>query len=542
MVLVPVLGAVGVVFLVKNFAPEAKGHGVPEVMDAIYYGGGKIRPVVALVKSLASALSIGSGGSVGREGPIIQIGSSFGSTVGQAPATPPLATDHADCRRGRWRDRRDLQHTRRRRPICPGDHDARGQRADARACGNLHGDGDVHRPTVFRSSPFVCDSRDLEQPYFHVSSPGVLVAYLPLGIVVGLLSAAFIRLIYAFEDFFTQKVKGGYYVQHMAGMLVVGAIMYALMVCFGHYYIEGVGYATVQDILSGTESSRALLLLLLALKLLATSLTLGSGASGGIFSPALFLGATVGGAYGVLLQRLFPEMAISPPAFAVAGMAGMVGGSTGAAMAAIVMIFEMTLDYRVIIPMTITVAISYGVRKVVCSESIYTLKLARRGHYMPDALQTNAHFLIRASELMDRHFLPVPAAATLDEVAVLLAKDDSMTFYLVVDGETVKGILTRDRAQVMVRQNEKSVSAGDMPLMPFIIVPISAHLVDIVEALHTNRAQVALASNELRDASPVHIQGVIDKTRILDSVADALQIYYPRPRLRSGVRLPRKPA
>lgn len=88
-VLVPVLGAVGVAFLVKNFAPEAKGHGVPEVMDAIYYGGCNIRPVVALVKTLASAVSIGSGGSVGREGPIIQIGSSFGSTVGQLLRLPP---------------------------------------------------------------------------------------------------------------------------------------------------------------------------------------------------------------------------------------------------------------------------------------------------------------------------------------------------------------------------------------------------------------------------------------------------------------------
>ena len=97
---------------------------------------------------------------------------------------------------------------------------------------------------------------EMEQPYFRVSSPGVLVAYLPLGIFLGLLSAAFIRSIYAFEDFFTQKVKGGYYVQHMAGMLAVGAIMYVLMIRFGHYYIEGVGYATVQDILLGTESSR----------------------------------------------------------------------------------------------------------------------------------------------------------------------------------------------------------------------------------------------------------------------------------------------
>src|SRR6185437_303560 len=82
-ILVPIIGAVGVTFLVSKFAPEAKGHGVPEVMDAIYYKGGIIRPVVAVVKSLASAVSIGSGAAVGREGPIIQIGSALGSTLGQ---------------------------------------------------------------------------------------------------------------------------------------------------------------------------------------------------------------------------------------------------------------------------------------------------------------------------------------------------------------------------------------------------------------------------------------------------------------------------
>jgi CIC family chloride channel protein len=383
---------------------------------------------------------------------------------------------------------------------------------------------------------------ELEQPYFHVSSPGALIAYVPLAILVGLLSAAFIRSIYVFEDFFTKKVKGGYYVQHMAGMLTVGVSMYALMVSFGHYYVEGVGYATVQDILSGKESRSALLLLLLALKLLATSLTLGSGASGGIFSPALFLGATIGGAYGVLLQRLFPGMTISPSAFAVAGMAGMVGGSTGAAMAAIVMIFEMTMDYRVIIPMTITVAISYGVRKVVCPESIYTLKLVRRGHYMPDALQANAHFLKRASELMDAHFLPIASSTSLDEVTALLKKNDTTAFCLVVDGNTVKGILTRDRADGLGRQIEKPVSVGEVPLMPFVIVPVSAHLVDIVEALQAKRASVALVSSEPREASPDHIQGVVDKTRIIDSVADDLQLYYERPRVSSGGRRPRKPA
>ena len=163
------------------------------------------------------------------------------------------------------------------------------------------------------------------------------------------------------EDFFDRKIKGGYYVRHALGMLLVGIQMALLFVFLGHYYIDGVGYATIQDVLSGALLSFPILLLLLGMKLLSTSLTLGSGASGGVFSPALFMGAALGGLYGVGLQYLFPGLGISPPAFAIAGMAGIVGGSTGAAMTAIVMIFEMTLDYNVIIPLTITVAISYEI-------------------------------------------------------------------------------------------------------------------------------------------------------------------------------------
>jgi CIC family chloride channel protein len=184
-----VIGAVGVAFLVKNFAPEAKGHGVPEVMDAIYYGGGKIRPVVALVKSLASALSIGSGGSVGREGPIIQIGASFGSTMGQVLRLPPwqritliaggagagIAATFNTPVGGVLFALEIMMHEVSARTLVP----VAICTATATYIGQL----------FFGPHPsFVIP--EMEQPYFHVSSPGVLVAYLPLGILLGLLSAA----------------------------------------------------------------------------------------------------------------------------------------------------------------------------------------------------------------------------------------------------------------------------------------------------------------------------------------------------------------
>ncbi len=220
---------------------------------------------------------------------------------------------------------------------------------------------------------------EFEQAYFIPLSPWLLIPYAALGVFMGFTSTLYIRTLYFFEDFF-DKLKGmNPYLRHAGGMLAVGVIMYGTFLGTGLYYVDGVGYGAVQDILTEHLTSIYIFILLFVLKLLTTSLTLGSGGSGGIFSPALFLGATAGGAFGILQQHLFPGISIDPPAFAVAGMAGMVGGVTGAAMTAIVIIFEMTLDYNVILPITITVALSYGLRTMLLKESIYTLKLVRRG-------------------------------------------------------------------------------------------------------------------------------------------------------------------
>lgn len=381
-VLVPTLGAAGVVFLVKNVAPEAKGSGVAEVMDAIFYHKGKIRPIVAVIKSLASALSIGSGGSIGREGPIIQIGSTFGSAISQifkisirqritligAGAGAGIAATFNTPVGGVLFTVEMLLHEASARSLVP----VAISTATATYVGRYF--FGVHPSFIIPQ---------LEKTYFHLTNPWVLMAYIGLGLLTGLVSAAFIKSIYGFKDLLDNHVKGGYHVRHLTAMFLVGITMYVLWIGFGHYYIEGVGYATIQDVLSGTLNQLPLLLLLFFLKLISTSLTRGSGASGGIFSPGLFMGVTLGGAYGIALGRMFPTLGISPAAFAVAGMAGVIGGSTGAVMTAIVMIFEMTLDYTVIVPMTITVTLSYGIRKMLSPQSIYTLKLARRGHFVP---------------------------------------------------------------------------------------------------------------------------------------------------------------
>jgi CIC family chloride channel protein len=405
-ILVPVLGAIGVAFLVQTFAPEAKGHGVPEVMAAIYHHDGRIRPIVALIKSLASALSIGSGGSVGREGPIIQVGAAFGSTLGQLVAMPA-----------------------RQRALLI----AAGAGGGIAATFNTPIGGIVFAVELmlpFATAPSLlvvalsCVTATYigraffgTLPSFNVPSlallagPNLALSVLPwfavFGLLLGVLAWLLTRGIYWFEDLF-DAMPGNYYTRHISGMLLVGLVMYGFMTLsenyFGqpnHYYIQGVGYATILDILRGDLTAWGFLLLLVVIKLSMTCLTLGSGASGGVFSPAMFLGAGLGGCFGSVLLHVVPDLPMTPAHFAYAGMAGMVGGTTGAVITGTIMIFEMTRDYTVILPVILTVALACAVRNWLSPSTIYTLKLLRRGEIVPQGLQA------RMSERKSRHLMSV---------------------------------------------------------------------------------------------------------------------------------------
>lgn len=386
-IFVPAIGAAGVALLARQFAPEAKGTGVPEAMDAICYNRGQIRPTVALVKAPASALSIGSGGSLGREGPIIQIGASFAAAMGEILRVPVwqrvalitmgagggIAATFNTPVGGMLFVAEMMMREISVRTLVPVAISA----ATATWVGQI----------FFGNNASLAIPAMATLP-LRTAHPLALLACAALGVVVGLLATLFIKCIYWTEDFFEQRVRGSYYRQHILGMFVVGIIIYGMMRATGHYYVQGLGYATVQQVLAGGATPLFLLGILFALKFLVTSLTLGSGGSGGIFSPCLFLGATLGGIAGTLLGHFFPQTGLNGPTLAIAGMAGLVAGVTGAALASIVMLFEMTRDYSIVLPTIISVAVSYGVRKAFLRDSIYTMKLARRGHPVPDAFRT----------------------------------------------------------------------------------------------------------------------------------------------------------
>lgn len=419
-ILAPVIGGMGVVFLVKHFAPEARGHGVPEIMDAIYYKEGHIRPMVAATKSLASALAIGSGASVGREGPIAQIGASFGSTIGLVTGLIP------------WQ-RITLV--------------AAGAGAGIAATFNTPLGGVLFAiellmpevsPRTFLPVVLATGTATYIGRFAFGLSPAFAVpfaidiqvgpatvetvaAVVVLGVLCGLAAWAFIRSLAWMEDLFP-RLPGNDYSRHAIGMLLLGLIMYGLMLTTGHYHVDGVGYGTIQAILQGQIVSAGLLAVLFAAKLLATSLTLGSGSSGGIFSPSLFIGATLGGAFGSLLLLIWPEFQFHPSDFAMVAMGAVVAGATGATMTAIIMMFEMTRDYHIVLPLIIAVAISVGIRRMLSDENIYTIKLAGRGHTVPKERHSNMYLVRHAGDVMDTNIIVVPADTPI--AAAKAALDD----------------------------------------------------------------------------------------------------------------------
>jgi chloride channel protein, CIC family len=522
-ILVPVLGAVLVTFLVTNFAPEAKGHGVPEVMDAIYYRGGVIRPVVALVKSLASAIAIGSGSSVGREGPIIQIGSALGSTLGQIirmPAGQRISLVAAGAGAG----------------IAATFNTPIGGVMFAIELMMPEVSVETFLPVAVATGTATFVGRWFlgDAPAFHVpplqamavdsSALLVLVLFAVLGGLCGLGAAGFIRGLHLAEDLFDRI--NSRYLRHMLGMLIVGVLMYLLLRTLGQYYVDGVGYATVQAVLAGQISTFWLLGLLSACKLLATSLSLGSGSSGGIFSPSLFMGATLGGGFAALLNAIGLPIQLSVPAFAMVGMGAMVGGGTGAVMTAVTMIFEMTLDYSIVMPMIVAVAVSIGARRVLCRETIYSLKLMRRGRAIPKARHANM-FLVRAArEVMDRDIQVLPAEASFDDYLRQPEHAGRLRHVVVTDKGHIYGVI---RVNTGLRRGlegaHTGVSLGDVASRNFTVVGENETAFEVIRRMWRRGAIMAVVVRGRGIPRGSDVAGVITKEHVADSVADSVKAY-----------------
>jgi CIC family chloride channel protein len=513
----PILGGLVVVYLVDRFAPEARGHGVPEVMDAIYYRRGNIRGVVAVIKSLASALSIGSGASVGREGPIIQIGSALGSAFSKAiglSTGQKITLLSAGAGAG----------------IAATFNTPLGGVLFALEILLPEVSNRTFLPVVIATGAATLIGRVLIGPNPAFAVPEIVfpparyfgfeeaIAFAALGALCGLAAWAFIQLLVFMEDSFP-RLSGNIYIQNIIGMALVGLMMVGLTHAFGHSYVDGVGYGVIQSVLDQGMTATGLLALLFVLKLLATTISLGSGASGGIFSPSLYLGATLGAAFASVAAMVLPEAGMNAPSAAIVGMAAMVGAGTGGVMTAIIMVFEMTRDYAIIVPVIVAVAVAAGVRRALIAETIYTIKLRHRGHRIPKERHTNLYLVQQAQHIMERRFILAEAGSTLRESMGWEDVDDLRAIIVERQGRIVGLIPPRSGLW------RESVSNANRLVDDFVekqlVVCRDVDLLSLVLArLKRRRAGAAIVFTGMNRPRAADVVGVITKRAIADAVID----------------------
>jgi len=420
---IPVLGGLIVGPIVTFMASEAKGHGVPEVMASVATSGGIIRGRVAAAKVVASAVTIGSGGSAGSEGPIVQIGSAVASKLGQLLRVSP-----------------------RRMKTFVGCGAAAGIAAtfNAPVAGMLFaveiilGDFGVAQlsPIIVSSVTATAISRAylgsapaFAVPGYELASPIELLYYVALGVAAGLVAVAFARSLSASESFF-ERLRVPDWLKPAIGGLVIG-----ILGVVGMSHVFGVGYEFIEEALSG-HLTLLLLLLLIVAKIVATSATLGSGGSGGILAPSLFLGAMTGGVVWYAASAISPNIVTSSyGAYALVGMAAVVASATRAPLQAILILFELTGGYEVILPLMLSSIIAVIVGHQLMEESIYTVKLRAKGILLRRGTEINVLKGMRVQEVMSSEVFTVPHNMRLGPFLDLVAEIPVHSSIFVVDAE-----------------------------------------------------------------------------------------------------------
>lgn len=451
-VLVPVVGALLVGPLIAWFAREAKGHGVPEVMQALVMRGGRIRPRVAIAKVVASALCIGTGGSAGREGPIVQVGSALGSITGQLL---------------------NLSDERIKNLVSCGAAAGIAATFNAPIAGvafaievlmselqvRMFGNVVISAVSASIVSQMFLGARPaFTVPSYSLYSPLTLFLYLLLGLVSALVGVMFIRMLGWFEDVFDNwkfplvlKPAVGSLLLGLLGVLYLGlpGVRFASTTAFqlGMPLIEniphvyGSGFTFIEEALHG-QVDLYLLVLLIFLKPLATSFTLGSGNSGGVFAPSLFIGAMLGGVVGILFHSWMPEIAGPAGAYALVGMAAVFAATARAPLTAMLIVFEMSNDYSMILPLMVAAVTASYLAQALYPESIYTLKLTRRGIRFSQGRDLDIMQSVHVNEVMNTDPITVNDEDSLADLYRQFQETNLLGFPVLNSSGRLSGIVT----------------------------------------------------------------------------------------------------
>ena len=436
-VVVPAIGAVFGGVIVYWLAPEVNGAGVADVMRGVVANKARFRGRVPALKALASSITLGSGGSGGREGPIVQIGASFASAVGQAlkltstelrimvacGAAGAIAATFNTPIAGAVFALELLLLEFRTRSFIP-----------------------LIISTVFAtlvSRIFLGDYPTFDIVFeYRLENPYELGFYLGLGVLAGLGGVLFIKVYYRLEDTF-DSISLPMYIKPVIGALFVGAI--------GLLYPEalGVGYDSVASVLNGNLEmpsapvmAIAFLAILFVLKMLATSLTLGSGGSAGLFGPSLFLGAMLGAGFGILVNEVSPFDTAGYGAYAMVGMAAVFASTSRATLTAILMLFEMTSAYQIILPLMFACVVADAVSNLLSKETIFTAKLAKQGIKYVHDLSVNILESAKVKDAMTSDYTTVREDTTLRKVVDMHLYTGRKGFPVVSEDGRLKGMIT----------------------------------------------------------------------------------------------------
>lgn len=474
-IIIPVVGALLGGPIIAFFASEAKGHGVPEVMQALIQRGGRIRPRVAAAKILASALCIGSGGSAGREGPIVQVGSTLGSTLGQ------------------WLR---LSDDRIKNLVACGAASGIAATFNAPIAGitfaievllselQIRVFGNVVIAAVAASivSQFFLGSEPaFSVPAYVMHSNWEILLYALLGLLAALVGIFFIKLLDSFENFFDNMADVPQMMKPAIGALLLGILAYfyphissmtsvfpddsrlgfPLIDNVPHVY--GSGFDFIAQVLVG-NASFGLLFMLIFLKPLATSFTLGSGNSGGVFAPSLFTGAMLGGAFGYVVQYVFPDMHLEIGAYALVGMASVFAAAARAPLTAMLIVFEMSNDYNLILPLMAAGMTASFVAQGLHPESIYTIKLIKRGIRFEHGRDLDVMQGVTVDEVMNSNPITVSKEQNLADLFALFQETHLQGFPVVGEHNELYGVVSLQDMERTLQDVDRTMWRKHIPL------------------------------------------------------------------------------
>ena len=445
--------------IITFWAPEVRGPGVPEVMEALALRGGQIRHRVTVIKTFITATLIAAGASVGREGPIVQIGASIGSSLSQLLK---------------------LDREKQRMAVACGAAAGIAATFQAPMAGTLFAveillfelEASFLSNIVIASVTGTLVARSCwgDAAIFHIPSfsmvhPGELVLYLGMGLIAGLLSLALMAVVFGLPRFI-ERLKIPAWLSPALGGLALG--------CLGLFFPEilGIGYQTINEALFGNITF-AFAALMVAAKILATGISIGSGMSGGIFAPSLFIGAMLGTVFGNCAQIIWPDTILSSSHYALIGMGAMVSGTTLAPITAIMTIFELTYNYEVILPLMVACIPSLLIVKLLHGYSIYENKLLQKGINIVRGHDVNRLRSMQISDFMIRDLQTVQVDTPICETG---AKMEESTFphFIVLDLEgKLSGIITlRDLRVLLSKSVQISTATRTAALMTWDVVTV----------------------------------------------------------------------